>query len=131
MKLRKDPSHPEVRVEGKSVLDLSPGELVEVRSKKEILATLDENGTLDGLPFIDEMHKYCGSRLRVLKRVNKILVEGEAEMKRITNTVILAGAICDGQAHGGCQRTCPLLWKEAWLKRDSAPSSGNADRLPV
>ena len=128
MKFRKDLRHPRARTEGKSALNLSLGEVVEVRSEKEILATLDEDGTLEGLPFISEMHKYCGSRLRVLKRVNKILVEGEAEMKRIRNAVILAGTICDGQAHGGCQRTCPLLWKEAWLKRASASSSENANQ---
>ena len=31
------------------------GEVVEVRSPEEILATLDENGELDGLPFMPEM----------------------------------------------------------------------------
>src|SRR5208282_3103330 len=23
---------------------------------------------------------------------------------------------CDGSAHGGCQASCLLFWKEAWLK---------------
>src|SRR5215475_13657598 len=34
---------------------LRPGEMIEVRSLPEILATLDERGCLDGLPFMPEM----------------------------------------------------------------------------
>lgn len=100
------------------VLNLCPGEIVEVHSEDEIFATLDENGTLEGLPFIPEMRKYCGKRYKVLKRVNKLIVEIEGVgMRRMKNTVILEGVTCDGKAHGGCRRTCLLLWKEAWLKR--------------
>src|SRR5258705_10026217 len=36
------------------------GDRVEVRRKEEILATLDENGRLDGLPLMPQMLKYCG-----------------------------------------------------------------------
>jgi len=50
---------------------LSAGELVEVRSKDEILATLDKNSCLDGLPFMPEMFQYCGMRFRVYKRAHK------------------------------------------------------------
>ena len=46
-------------------LDLRPGEWVEVRSAPEILATLDEQGALDGLVFMPEMLKYCGRVLPV------------------------------------------------------------------
>ena len=49
-------------------LDLRVGELVEVRSEQEILATLDEHGRLDGLPFMPEMLQFAGQRLRVDKR---------------------------------------------------------------
>jgi len=100
----------------KSVLDLHPGEIVEVRNENEILVTFDENGTLEGLPFMPEMRKYCGKKFRVLKRINKTIVEG-AGMRRMKNTVILEGVTCDGAAHGGCRRTCLLFWKETWLKR--------------
>jgi len=34
---------------------LTVGELVEVRSKDEILATLDERGRFDGMLFVPEM----------------------------------------------------------------------------
>ncbi len=50
---------------------LRAGELVEVRSKAEILMTLDQHGRLDGLPFMPEMFRYCGQRFRVYKRAHK------------------------------------------------------------
>ena len=44
------------------VLCLRPGEVVRVRPAAEIFNTLDEHGTLDGLPFMPEMLKYCGRK---------------------------------------------------------------------
>ena len=99
-------------------LNLQPGESVEVRSKKEICATLDEDGSFEGLLFNSEMYKYCGKKFRVLRQVNKINVVDETVMTRnIRNTIILEGVTCNGEDHGECQRLCLLLWKEAWLKR--------------
>jgi hypothetical protein len=54
-----------------SRLNLHAGELVEVRSEPEILATLDAEGRLDGLPFMPEMLQYCGQRFRVFKSAHK------------------------------------------------------------
>ena len=50
---------------------LRVGDFVEVRSLKEILATLDSAGTLEGMPFMREMVRYCGKRFRVAKRAHK------------------------------------------------------------
>jgi hypothetical protein len=47
--------HTRHRTHDRNVLNLRIGELVEVHSAEEILATLDENGELDGLPFMPEM----------------------------------------------------------------------------
>ena len=41
------------------------GQLVEVRSKEEILRSFDKAGKLEGLPFMPEMFEYCGKRFRV------------------------------------------------------------------
>ncbi|MEM2143827.1 MAG: hypothetical protein QW279_00570 [Candidatus Jordarchaeaceae archaeon] len=103
-------------------LILQIGEFVEVRSINEILNTLNENNTLDGLPFTPEMLKYCGSKFKVLKLVDKINVEGVG-MRQIKDTVILEGVTCNGEAHGGCNRTCLLFWKKAWLKKPPIESS--------
>src|SRR5262245_7050350 len=35
------------------------GDWVEVRSKEEILRTLDKSGRLEGLPFMPQMFQYC------------------------------------------------------------------------
>jgi len=98
------------------ILNLRSGELVEVRTKSEIATTLDEGNTLEGLPFIDEMWKFCEERFVVLKRVEKTVVEGVG-MRRMRSAVILNGVTCDGTAHGHCRRSCHLFWKEIWLRR--------------
>jgi hypothetical protein len=101
------PAPPELRI----------GELVEVRSAEEILATLDEQGRLDALPFMPEMLRFAGRRLRVYKRAVKACdTIGNTGMYRMERAVHLEGARCDGSAHGGCQAACLLYWKEAWLK---------------
>ena len=103
-------------------LNLRAGEWVEVRSKYEILSTLDQQSQFDGLPFMPEMFAFCGSRLQVYKRAHKTCdtvfpVRG----RRMANAVHLATR-CDGQAHGGCQANCLIFWKEIWLKRAADPS---------
>ena len=50
---------------------LRAGDWVEVRSKEEILRTLDATGRLDGLPFMPQMFQYCGQRFKVFKRAHK------------------------------------------------------------
>ncbi len=93
---------------------LVQGQAVEVRSAAEILATLDADFTCEGLPFMPEMLKYCGRRMTVYRRANKTCVEGHG-MRTMRNAVLLVDSHCDGAAHGGCQKHCPIFWKEAWL----------------
>jgi hypothetical protein len=96
--------------------NLQPGEWVEVKSKEEILQTLDQHGKNYGLRFVPEMYDFCGQRLRVLKRVEKICIENTPEVRRIRNTVILEGGICQGGGIG-CDRACYHFWREVWLRR--------------
>ena len=104
---------------------LRPGEMVEVRSLPEILATLDERGCLDGLPFMPEMAAFCGHRFPVQRRVEKVWEYAQGTgMRRVRNAVLLQALRCDGQSHGGCQAACQLIWKEAWLKRPWTDSPG-------
>jgi hypothetical protein len=103
------------------VLGLRVGEVVEVRSEQEILATLDANGELESLPFMPEMVRFCGQRFRVDKLALKLCDTIDwSGMYRMRNAVHLEGLRCDGQAHGGCQAGCLLYWKKAWLKRVAA-----------
>lgn len=99
-------------------LNLRPGELVEVRSEAEILATLDANGRLDAQQFMPEMLAFCGKQCRVYKRSDKTCdTISNSGSRRMWNTVHLEGLRCDGSGHDGCQARCLLYWKEAWLKR--------------
>ncbi len=93
------------------------GDWVQVRSKDEILATLDKNGRLDGLPFMPQMFKWCGQRFQVYKRAHKTCdtVTGDYVGRLLPNGIHL-DLRCDGQAYGGCQAACLIFWKEAWLK---------------
>src|SRR2546428_1280429 len=93
------------------------GDLVEIRPFEEIESTLDESGCLDGLPFMPEMGRFCGRRIRVFRCVDKILDFGRSwRLRRLEDTVLVAGLRCDGGAHGGCQASCYLLGKTAGLK---------------
>lgn len=94
------------------------GDWVEVRSKEEILATLDEHGCVEKLPFMPEMLRFCGQRFRVSAVAHKTCDTARQTWKgrRLQTTVHLIGARCDGSAHGGCQAECNLFWKDEWLK---------------
>jgi hypothetical protein len=101
------------------------GDWVEVRSKEEILSTLDSSGQLDGMPFMPEMFAFCGKRFQVYKRAHKTCdtvfpVRG----RRVADAVHLETR-CDGAAHGGCQAGCLLFWKLAWLKPVGQQESDN------
>lgn len=99
-------------------LGLRAGDLVEVRSLAEILATLDARGALDALPFMPEMIASCGKRFRVSKSAHKACDRVEKSgLRRMEDTVHLEDLRCDGASHGGCQAACLIFWKEAWLRR--------------
>lgn len=111
-----------------SVLNLQSREFVEVRSEKEVLTTLDSRGKYKGLTFMPEMLKFCGKQFKVLKRVEKYIVECRG-LRKLRNTVILDGVFCDGSWHGGCDRTCFCLWREKWLKRVKKRANYHTNRL--
>ena len=102
--------------EGKA-LGLRPGELVEVKSVEEIMDTLDANRKNRGLLWMTGMRKFCGKRYRVLRNVRNIVLESNGELRKMTNTVTLEGAMCDGVEFCGCDRSCFHFWREAWLRR--------------
>lgn len=90
------------------------GDTVRVRSAVEILASLDMDGTLDGLPFMPEMVPLIGQSARVFRRADRTCVEGHG-LRGMKDVVFLDQQRCDGHAHDNCQRDCLMFWKEAWL----------------
>ena len=95
---------------------LKVGDWVEVRSKDEILSTLDRDGRLDGMPFMPEMFAFCGKRFQVYKRAHKTCDTVFPVRGRRVDRSIHLDTRCDGSAHGGCQAGCLLFWKDAWVK---------------
>jgi hypothetical protein len=111
---------------------LRAGDWVEVKGAAEILATLDERGCLDALPFMPEMLPYCGKRFRVFKSAHKSCDTIETYTgRRLDDTVHLEALRCSGAAHGGCQADCLLFWKNAWLRRVNGPEARAADPAPL
>jgi hypothetical protein len=98
---------------------LCRGDIVEVRSAGEILATLDARGRLGAMPFMPEMIRYLGRRFTVSARADKICdtIGNTMQSRQLTDTVLLGDLRCDGGAHGGCQAECRIYWKEEWLSK--------------
>jgi hypothetical protein len=104
---------------------LKVGDVVEVRSAAEILATLDETGAYESLPFMPEMLRFCGQRLTVYKVAHKLCdTQTATGMRRMENAVHLNGARCDGGGHDGCQAACLIYWKTAWLRKVEPGEAG-------
>src|SRR5690242_429310 len=108
---------------GRSDMKAHAGDWVEVLSKEEILRTLDQNGRLDELPFMPQMFRYCGQRFRIYKSAYKTCdtVSGHYVGRRLQDGYHL-DLRCDGATYGGCQASCLLFWKGAWLKRVDGPT---------
>src|SRR5262249_49490103 len=89
----------------------------------------DEKGRLEDLPFMPEMLRYCGIKVRVVKRAHKTCdpalgIGG----RKMANTVHLENLRCDGANHDGCEAGCFMFWKEAWLRRvESEPGTRNPE----
>jgi len=110
----------------RATLGLKPGEWVRVKSEAEILATLDGSGKTRGMLFMPQMKQYCGRTFRVYKRVENIIFEESHTRRRLKDTVLLEGLICDGEGYG-CDRSCFFFWREDWLTRVDGPDSPRVD----
>ena len=104
---------------------LRPGDRVRLRPLEEILATLDESASYEGVPFMPEMTAYAGRTMTVYRRLEKICdyMGRESRSRRMTDAVLLNESRCDGSGHGGCQAECRIFWKEVWLERADGPAA--------
>src|SRR3977135_525755 len=115
-------------------LGLKAGEWVVVRPSEEILITLDANARFEEMPFMPQMLQRCGKKFRVRKRAHKLCDTAFGTGGRqLTDAVFLDDARCNGEAYGGCELRCTVVWKEVWLRRADAnePEAPSAppDRL--
>ncbi len=97
-------------------LNLMVGDKVQVRSLKEITATLDEKGKFKGLYFMPEMEAFCGKQFKIFKKAEKIKLESNGELRKLRSpSYFLDGVHCTGFFQGGCDRACFHYWREEWL----------------
>ena len=114
----------------KGVLDLQPGDWVEVKSVDEIAATLDVLGRNRGLQWSYDLLPYCGRRFRVSKRLGKMIVEYTSGMVQLSDTVLLEGAHCTCKyVVGGCPRMDLIYWREIWLRKIEPTSENEVQKL--
>lgn len=94
------------------------GDLVRVRSREEINATLDPFKELKGCAFLPEMYQYCGTQQRVFKSMQRFMDERDYKMKKVRGVILLQDVFCTGTpTFGACDRCCLLFWREEWLER--------------
>jgi hypothetical protein len=97
---------------------LSAGDIVRVRPREEIEATLSPFQDYKGCTIIEDMWQYCGTTQRVLKPVRRFVDERDYSVKRASGVVLLEGLICQGTEYfGPCDRSCFYFWREEWLER--------------
>jgi hypothetical protein len=110
-------------------LNLQPGELVRVKSRAEIVQTLDHRISNRGLGLCHEMMRYCGRVTKVRYRVDRLINETTGMMREITDSVTLSSirgcgslgeeCLCPGEP-GDCPRGELMYWREIWLERVSS-----------
>jgi hypothetical protein len=111
-------------------LALQPGDLVEVKSLKEMQGTLDALGRNRGLVCDIELNRYCGKRYRVLTRLDRIITERTAEMRSVEATVMLEGIPClCAWTLGGCPRSDFAYFREIWLKKVGPGPERSGERV--
>ena len=115
------------------ILDLAPGEWVEVKSGEEIAATITLAGFNRGMRYDPEMLKYSGNRYRVQQRVDQLIDEKSGKMVRMKSPCIqLENVYCRAEFTPdrlGCPRASNTYWREIWLKRVADSQSDRLEQL--
>jgi hypothetical protein len=110
---------------------LRPGDFVQVKTPDEILGTLDQDGSLNRLPFMPEMTEHSGKTFRVSRRVVTMCCTATSGPRAFEDddVFLLDELRCSGAAHDGCQKACMIVWRAAWLRKVDAPASTAAPDL--
>jgi hypothetical protein len=114
----------------KGVLGLQAGDWVEVKSVEEIAETLDTIGHNRGLAWSYDLAHYSGKRFRVARRLERIIVEFNGKMMKVSDTVLLDGARCPCKyVVGGCPRLDLIYWREIWLRKVEEEPAAKLDEM--
>jgi hypothetical protein len=102
-------------------LNLQPGELVRVKSHREILQTVNTANKNRGMSWDAELVPYCGKTYRVLRRVDRAIDERTSKMLEMKSPcIVLESVVCQAR-YSKCRMLCPKqmfpFWREIWLDR--------------
>jgi hypothetical protein len=115
-------------------LGLKPGEVVRIKSRAQVVETLDDRRRNRGMGICHEVTRCCEAVADVRYRVDRIIDERTGAMQEIRDTVALKNmrhdpklgeeCLCFDEL-GDCPRGELMYWREIWLervseKRDSA-----------
>ena len=110
-------------------LRLQPGERVRVKTREQIVETLDRRAANRGMGICYEITRCCGHEAEVRYRVDRIIDEKTGTMRELSDTVTLRNigqskaldeeCLCYGQP-GDCPRAGLMYWREIWLERVSS-----------
>jgi hypothetical protein len=101
-------------------LDLHPGEVVRVKTKREIEPTLNALNRNRGLKFDAELLRFSGGEYRVLTRVEHLIEESTGKLIHLTNpSIILDGVTATAEYNAFCAQNESIFWREIWLERAS------------
>lgn len=113
-------------------LDLKPGEIVRIKSRDQIVETLNDRGRNRGMGISTEMLRCCGKEAEVRARVERIIEERSGKMRELQNTVMLwklhgHPALCEeclcAEELGDCPRGELMYWREIWLERTTGAAA--------
>jgi hypothetical protein len=98
------------------IVDVAPGQVVEIRQKAEIMPTLGPENRNRKLWFDPEMVPHCGKRAPVNRHVQRIIDETTGKMIKLSDCVSLDNIVCQGIYHRFCPRSLDQYWRSAWLR---------------
>ncbi|HXZ42937.1 MAG TPA: hypothetical protein VEG68_19525 [Terriglobales bacterium] len=114
-------------------LNLQSGDLIEIKPMAAISDTLDKAAYNRGLSFTPAMAGLCEQQHEVERRIDKLIVDGTGQMRRLHNTVFLKDSMCgcDCVAFGGCPRGEYAYWREIWLRPVEVPVEAGCESAMV
>ncbi|WP_432986458.1 hypothetical protein [Dactylosporangium sp. CA-233914] len=123
------------RAEGKTPdarTGLRAGDLVRVKSRKEIEPTLNAELLNRGMGFDAEMARFCGRSARVQRRVEQIIDENTGRMIYMKSPCwVLDNVICEGAFNANCPRAITPYWREIWLEKIEDGGGRDEQKVPA
>ena len=106
-------AHSQSKTTPHAVLDIQPGELVQIKNKHEIEQTLNSQFKNRGLWFDKEMTRFCGGTYRVRARVDRQIDERTGKMTAFgTPCITLEGVTATGEYFEFAPLDERIYWRE-------------------